>query len=55
MREQFGTGVYDYACQSPQAVFEEDSVQCQTIKTKAVTCTRSVCDDALSTTVPSLI
>jgi cathepsin A (carboxypeptidase C) len=35
---QFAT-VYDFACESEQAIFKPDSEECQTIKSKAPTCT----------------
>lgn len=40
-KTQFGT-VYDYACKSKYAIFDKDSQQCQSLKSKSGTCTNLI-------------
>lgn len=41
-RVQFGHGVYDYACASPQAVFDPSGPECANIAAKAPQCARLI-------------
>lgn len=41
-RIQFGTGVYDYACESKYAVFDKDGPECANLASKAPQCARLI-------------